>query len=349
MFSKRLLTLLLIANSLSVFCAYSCQAANNGIFETSAADKTEARSFSRLPISGKAKIGLALGGGGARGAAEVGVLKVLQKAGIEFDCVAGTSIGAVVGGFYCLGISPEVMEREFTSGSLMRNYMAEPLAFRILGAPFFAVLARFSRNKYDGLYGGDRFRNYLVGRHSTDEILIEDIKKPFAAVALNVIDGKPYMIRKGDIGYALQASCAVPALQKPVEIDGMLFSDGGVVCNLPVKQCRELGADFVVAINIDETFAPVPLKALTKPGSMAHRFLSWQLYDIDQAQAALADITIHPETTGVSLISKRKSDAQRALAAGEAAATAALPALLAKLKAIGIVPQPKNGPMLAEK
>lgn len=234
------------------------------------------------------------------------------------------------------------MEAEFKKGAVMRNFMSVPLTFRVMVAPIFYLLRPFKHAKYDGLYGGDRFREYLVGHISTHDRKIESLKTPFAAIALNVIDGKPYMIRKGDIGKAMQASCAVPVLRKPVEIDGMLFSDGGVACNLPVKQCRDIGADFVIAVNIDEPFEPEPLSNFKVPGSIRRRIVSWALYDIDQPQSQLADVTIHPNTAGISLISTRRSDAIRGIKAGEEAALEAIPIIKQKLKEIGIEPVARN-------
>jgi NTE family protein len=327
------------------FSMPSAIASQGEIVETSAADRSEVRLFKPAPIVGKPKIGLALGGGGARGAAEVGVLKVLEREGIKFDVVTGTSIGSVVGGFYCLGATPAQMEEEFKTGAVMRNFMTVPLAFRLMVAPIFYILRPIKRPRYDGLYGGDKFRRYLLGHLNTEEQLIENLKIPFAAIALNVVDGKPYMIRKGCIGDAMQASCAVPVLRKPVEIDGMLFSDGGVACNLPVKQCREIGADFVIAVNIDEPFDPVPLQTFKKPGSIRRRFVSWALYDIDQPQAQLADVTIHPDTTGISLISTRRADAIRGIKSGEEAALKALPLIRQKLKEIGAEPVSQAEPL----
>lgn len=317
--------------------------ANPGeIIETSPADRTEVRQFKRTPVEGKPKIGLALGGGGARGAAHVGVLKVLEKEGIQFDLVTGTSIGSVVGGFYCLGATSAQMEEEFKSGAVMRNFMTVPLAVRVMVSPISYLLRPVKSPSFDGLYGGNKFRKYLVGHIDASERTIESLKIPYAAIALNVVSGKPYMIRKGDIGRAMQASCAVPVLRKPVEIDGMLFSDGGVSCNLPVKQCLEMGADFVIAVNIDEPFDPEPLENFKKPGSIRRRFVSWALYDIDEPQAMLADVTIHPNTAGISLISTRRKDAVRGIKAGEEAAQKAIPLIKGKLKEIGVEFAPRT-------
>ncbi len=311
------------------------------LIKTSAADRSEANAYQKPNIVGrKPKIGLALGGGGARGAAEVGVLKVLNKAGVKFDYVTGTSIGSVVGGFYCSGVDLEWLEDEFENGHIMKEFMTVPLTIRILAAPIMYIPRLLGANQYDGLYNGSKFRKYLMSKAS--EHHIQHLPIPFGAVVFNVIDGKPYIIRSGELGYAMQASCAVPSLRKPVEIDGHLFADGGVICNLPVKQCRELGADIVIAVNIDEGFCKEPLDTFRKPGSMAKRMITWGLWDIDEPQGQMADIEIHPDVTGISLISTKKKDAQRGVKAGIEAATAALPEIRKKLEAAGIALTPDD-------
>ncbi len=305
------------------------------LIKSSAADRTEARLFKKPDLKGrKPKIGLALGGGGARGAAHVGVLKVLDKAGIKFDYVTGTSIGAVVGGFYCSGVDLEWLDDEFENGHVMKEFMTIPLTVRILAAPILYIPRLLGGKQYDGLYNGSKFRKYLMSKAS--EHHIQHLPIPFGAVVFNVVDGKPYIIRSGDLGYAMQASCAVPSLRKPVEIDGHLFADGGVICNLPVKQCREMGADFVIAVNIDEGFGAEPLTTFRKAGSMTRRMITWGLWDIDEPQGQIADIEIHPDVTGISLISTRKKDAQRGAKAGYEAAIAALPLIKKKLAEVGV-------------
>ncbi|MDX1985321.1 MAG: patatin-like phospholipase family protein [Candidatus Obscuribacter sp.] len=324
-------------------------AQTDSIVKTSAGDRTEAKLFrpyttknasetteSEKPRSKRPKLGLALGGGGARGAAEIGVLKVLMAEGIKFDCVTGTSVGSVIGGFYCMGASAEDMERVFVRGDVMKHFMTVPLTFRIIVAPVMLIPRLFGCQEYDGLYKGNLFRKFLLRNMDMHVRNIEDLPIPFAAVALNLIDGRPYMLRKGNLGYAMQASSAVPALRKPVEIDGKLFADGGVVCNLPVKQCRELGADIVIAVNIDEPFEAKPLHHFRRIGSVSKRLLDWALFDIDEPQAQLADITIHPNTAGISLISTRRKDAVRGVKAGEEAARELLPQIRALLKEAGI-------------
>jgi NTE family protein len=293
------------------------------------------------PKSAAPKIGLALGGGGARGAAHVGVLEVLLKEGIKFDYISGTSIGSIVGGLYSAGVPVTKIQEDFETGSLMKHFMPVSLPVRLVLAPVIFVPRLFGAKPYDGLYKGNIFRKYLDSNLPADGRKIENLKIPFAAVSLNILDGKPYMIRGGDLGYAMQASSAVPGLRKPVEIGGKLFVDGGVVCNLPVKQCREMGADIVIAVNIDEPFHEDQLESFRKPGSVTRRMLKWDLYTIDEAQENIADINIHPDTEGVTLITTSKSAARKAFEMGQKAAREALPEIRKKIQALQLVEKEK--------
>ncbi len=297
--------------------------------ETSAAEFAEVEKLRSRKPDGRLKLGLALGGGGGRGSAHIGVLKVLDKAGLKFDYICGTSIGSVIGGLYASGGNPKEMEKYFVDG--MHHFMTVPLWTRIAVAPVMFMPRVVGFHPYDGLYRGNKFRKYVVKGMSKKERQIENMKTPFGAVVLSILDGKPYIIRRGDFGYAIQASCAVPSLRKPVEIDGQLFCDGGVVCNLPVKQCREMGADFVIAVNIDEPFKVEKLRKFRKAGSVSKRMLTWALYATDAPQEAMADVLIHPFTEGISLLSAKKSDAKHGFRSGEKAALKALPLIKEKL------------------
>ncbi len=286
--------------------------------------------------SGRPKIGLALGGGGARGAAHVGVLKVLEKEGVPIDYIAGTSIGSVVGGQYAAGVTLDEIEKEFKSTKLMHSFMTVPLWVRIVVAPVMIMPRFFGSHPYDGLYRGNKFRNFLLKEVPSSSRNIEDLKIPFGAVAVSLIDGDPHLIRKGSLGYAMQASCAVPSLRKPVQIGDNLFCDGGVSANVPVKQVKKMGADIVIGVCIDEKVNPEPIDSFRKVGSVAKRLIKLQLRDVDAPQLAEADLVIHPNVDGVSLISTKKEDALRGVKAGEDAARAALPALKKKLADAGV-------------
>jgi NTE family protein len=307
--------------------------------QTSMADDLDVQKFQSAPKPARMsrpKIGLCLGGGGTRGAAHVGVLEVLEKEGIKYDYIDGTSIGAVVGGLYDAGVPLEMIEKDFVSGRMMRNFMTMSLPVRVVFEPIFFFPRILGAKPYDGLYKGSNFRKYLDKTLPGRMMKIEELKIPFAAVSLNVLDGYPYMIRSGDLGYAMQASSAVPALRKPVEIGDGLFVDGGTICNLPVKQCREMGADIVIAVNVDKPFQVEPKDVFRKPGSVSDRMLNWSLWEVDRRQAKLADVEIHPDVDHIDLVSTSKADAKRAFEAGRDAAIKALPQIREKLKSLGV-------------
>lgn len=282
------------------------------------------------------RIGLALGGGGTRGAAHVGVLKVLRDAGIPIDLVAGTSMGAIVGGLYCAGVPLDQIQTKFDDDSLMHSFMTVPLKVRIVAAPVLVLPRVFGYHPYDGLYKGNEFRKYINKSLPACEQNIEALKMPFSAVALNIRDGKVCRIDHGSLGYALQASSAVPGLRKPVQIGDQLFVDGGVVANVPVKQARDMGADIVIAVDVDERFDEEPLDAFRAIGSVSKRMVTLQLASMDEHLTKDADVVIHPNVDGIGLVSTHRKDAVRAIAAGEEAAKAALPAIRARLAAAGV-------------
>jgi NTE family protein len=284
----------------------------------------------------RVRIGLALGGGGARGAAHVGVLKVLAEEGVPIDVIAGTSIGSVVGGLYSAGVPIDELSKDFENGKLMKEFTPMPLTLRILFAPIIFIPRLLGAKPYDGLYWGYKFRDYVNSLVDASKRNIENLNTPFAAVVTNVVNGESQQITKGNIGVALQASTAVPGLRKPVEVAGNLYCDGGLICNVPVAHARELGADFVIAVNIDERLNDVPLKKFRVPGSVSKQALRIQLNDSDRVLCKDADVTIHPITDGISLISRKKIDGRQGIQNGIDAARAAMPEIKRKLASLGV-------------
>ena len=210
-----------------------------------------------------------------------------------------------------------------------------PLTVRLVLAPILYIPRLLGDKPYDGLYKGKRFRKYADGVAGSH--MIQNLHIPFAAVCTNVVEGKSYKIRQGDLGTAMQASTAVPGLKKPVQIGDKLYCDGGLICNLPVNHVRDLGADFVIAVDIDEFVNEVPLETFRKPGSMSRQALRVELFTQDEPQGRAADMLIHPDTTGITLISRKKSDASRGIEAGIKAAQEAMPELKRKLMAKGVL------------
>lgn len=277
------------------------------------------------------KIGLALGGGGTRGLAHIGVLRVLEREGIPIDYICGTSMGAIVGGFYASGLSLDEITTLFRNKSIMRSYDTVPIPVRMALIPLFFIPHLFGYHPYDGLYRGNKFANYVNKKVPEDGKCIESLKIPFAAVAANVLDGKAYAITTGNIGRALQASSAIPALRRPVPWQGKLFVDGGVVANIPVDKCREMGADIVIAVDVDEKLLPMDPKTFRKIGSVGNRCVNMNLSKIDEPQIEKADILIHPDLNGIELLSRDLKDIDRASNAGEEATKKILPEIKQRL------------------
>jgi NTE family protein len=179
----------------------------------------------------KAKIGIALGGGAARGWAHIGVLKALRAAGIEPDIVAGTSIGAVVGG--CFVADRLDLLEQFARG-LTRRKVLGFLDINLAGT---------------GLISGQRLCD-LLGRH-LGEFHIESLSRPYTAVATEIGSGHEVWLSRGNLVDAMRASYALPGIFRPVRINGRWLFDGALVNPIPVSVCRAMGARYVIAVNLN--------------------------------------------------------------------------------------------------
>ena len=177
------------------------------------------------------KIGLALGGGAARGWAHIGVMKALHAAGIRPDIIAGTSIGAVVGGCYASGHLDD-----------LEGFARELTPRRIFGYLDFNLAGT-------GLIGGQRLCDRL-DRHLGDK-LIEDLDTRFTAVATEIGTGHEHWLSRGRLVDAVRASYALPGIFKPVRVNGRWLFDGALVNPIPVSVCRALGARYVIAVNLN--------------------------------------------------------------------------------------------------
>ena len=245
---------------ISLLAALCSMAAVSSSFclPSTAADIQQTQNFSPA-TKPRIRVGLALGGGGARGAAEVGVLQVFKEEGIPIDIVAGTSIGAVVGGLYVAGVPLEKLAGEFEHATFMKEFMPMPLVVQLLFTPLVFGPRLFGIHPYDGLYEGKKMIGIADKLAGDDRNTVEKLPIPFAAVCTNLMTGRSHRITSGDLGIAMEASTAVPGIKRPVQIGDQLYCDGGLSCNLPVQHVREMGADFIIAVDIDENLKQVCL------------------------------------------------------------------------------------------
>jgi NTE family protein len=220
------------------------------------------------------RIGLALGGGAARGFAHIGVIQVLEEQGIKVDLVAGTSAGSLVAALYASGLSGREMA---TLAEGMDEGAITDWAFPTRGLIRGEALARYVREK-------------------TGAKQIEQMKLPLGIVATDLSDGSGILFRRGDTGAAVRASSSVPAVFQPVKIGNREYVDGGLVAPVPVRYARQMGADLVIAVDI--TSPPEE-----KPGSDAIRMLlqtfSIMGRSINNFELREADIVLRPKLDGV--------------------------------------------------
>jgi NTE family protein len=209
------------------------------------------------------RLGLALGGGGVRGLAHIGVLTVLDREGIPIHAIAGTSMGAIIGAAYAL--APTFNRKRLTE-QVMDLGIQPPLA---LGASreeqesFFNRLRQFidvERFLIDTMWGWGAFKETIVVDALAKVAMgknLEEARVPLAVVATDLRSGEKVVFRKGPASLALQASSALPGFFPPIRHDGRLLADGAFVDLVPVDVVREMGATFVVAVDVDEEDIPV--------------------------------------------------------------------------------------------
>ena len=254
------------------------------------------RSTNKAQRQNRPKVGLVLGGGGAKGATVVGVLKVIEEVGVPIDYIAGTSIGSIVGGLYSVGFTVEQLD------SLFRN------------------------EDWVDLFATGSVLNLLenmVGPN--DSIDFNQLPIPFRCVAFDLKSHEEVVLRSGRLAQAMRASMAIPGAFKPVRINGMLLVDGGMINNLPVDVVRDMGADIVIAVDLQQKkhdTRDFSLKESLGIGGLLDWLVSrpdWKKYNDNRASA---DIYINPNLDGYDAASFNKKDITRMLEIGTDAGNA---------------------------
>jgi NTE family protein len=251
--------------------------------------------------AGRPRVGLALAGGFARGIAHIGVLRVLREAGIPIDCVAGTSVGALIGAAYCAGASLEMMEEEGRRTS-------------------FADFGRWTPS-WLGLATNQRMEKYL--ERFTPVKTFEELKTPLAIATSDLNQGLTVYYSSGPIGQPLRASCAYPALFVPIQYDGRTLADGFLTSPVPVEGALLLGADVVIAVYLDSGTEGTPRTAV----EVISRSFNIIQRHADIAWRQQADLIIEPDVHPYAWDDFSKTP--ELIHAGETAAVAMLPEIRA--------------------
>ena len=213
------------------------------------------------------KTGLALGGGGARGLAHIGVLRVLEREQVPINLIAGTSIGAIVGAMYAQNPDTDKIEkkfRQFVASPIYKNSGMEYLDKKHMSESWFGNVAEYLRERLviniathrHSAVGLERLTNTIA--FFINDGLIEHTKIPFAAVASDLVEGEEVVLSSGSIREAVAASAALPGFLPPMELNGRLLVDGAATSAVPIRAAKELGAHKTIAVDVSQDLTPNP-------------------------------------------------------------------------------------------
>lgn len=273
------------------------------------------------------RFALTLAGGGARGAAHIGVLKELEAAGLKPDFIAGSSVGSMIGALYAGGVPASELEKMALDGRLKKAYFPIPFEFKAsVSIPSYIVRRYFLHRKViPAIYSGKSIARFIQQSLPSSEQRIENLPIRYAAIATNMLDTKPFWITKGDLGTAVQASCTVPGLYKPVKTNQRLLVDGGLRANLPTEIAKAVGAPVVVGVRLHSVLEAQKEERFADVVKYGERISSIFMSEIEGKAMDDADVVISPDVEEISVSGFRSDHIARAIEEGQNAAKKAIP------------------------
>jgi NTE family protein len=257
------------------------------------------------------KVGLALGSGGAKGLSHVGVIKVLQNNKIPIDYIAGSSIGSLIGGIYAATEDIKKIE----------DY--------IIKANWKKIFSLIDPTFKGGVIGGEKVKQFI--ERYTENKNFDELKIKFAAVATSLRDGEPVVLNRGSVAEAIRASSSFPLLFKPIKKGRRVLSDGGLSMPVPVRVVREMGADIVIAVNLDsDYFNEDYAKEKRRFYHTANNSINIMRYHLASFDVKDADFVISPKIGNVNW--GKFLDGQEVVVRGERATEQKIPEIKQKLK-----------------
>lgn len=266
------------------------------------------------PVTGtpRPKIALVLGGGAARGFAHVGVIRALEQEKIPIDMIVGTSVGSLIGAIYAYDANS--FELEWTAFSLEKDDLFD-----------YGILTAITGM---GAAKGDKLEEFVKSKVPVQNI--ENLKLPFAAVATDLNRGTRVVLDRGPVAKAVRASSAIPGVFNPVDYQGRLLVDGGVIDNIPISVARERGADLVIAVDISENVVNYNITNLVDVMLQAVAIMASENVKYKRKEA---DVLISPAVGNVGMLDF--SQKKRCMQAGIEAAQKAMPEIKEKIEEWG--------------
>lgn len=306
------------------------------------------------------KVGLVLGGGGAKGAAEIGVLKYIEKSGVPIDYIVGTSIGSIVGGLYSCGLKADELDSLFCSQQWLDLFTGRQTDLRAKslsekdGTNYLFGFPVGNKNEGELSYGhgllrGDSIYNFLNRlTQRPDSISYDKLPIPFRCVAVDANTFTEQVFSSGVLAESMRASMSIPVVFKPVAKDSLLYVDGGMINNLPVDVCRAMGADIIIAVDLVQNHHDNDVVTALSDDKIKRilqyprllKLLAWVKYRPDlvkyQENRKNVDIYINPDLKGLKASSFKRSKIIKMIKAGEKAGEDALPQLVALRKKLKV-------------
>ena len=341
-FSARILAILLISYAFSF----------NG-------NATERLDSLLANTTSRPKVGLVLSGGGAKGSAHIGVLKVLEEIGIHVDYVAGTSMGSIMGSMYSLGYSAAELDTIirgmdwsiYMSNTVKRSQLSTQRKSTnerlLLDIPFSSginlfdnldrkgdasgnAMSDFTTSLPSGVINGQNVLNLFTGLSIgyQDSIDFADLPIPFACVAVDLITNEAVVFRSGKLPTAIRASMAIPGVFAPVEMDDMILIDGGFRNNFPSDVCKEMGADIIIGVDVSDKGVHEAENTRSLP-QILQQFLNISTSESHEEHSELCDVLIVPDISGYGSLSFDSASIDTLIQRGYYSALAHLPELLA--------------------
>ena len=296
-------------------------------------------------LPARKKVGLVLSGGGAKGMAHIGAIKVIEEAGIPVDYVVGTSMGSIIGGLYAIGYTPEQMDsmvRHQDWGYLLSDQISRKdmnLMEREMDEKF-VISVPFSKTAIQDVTGGlikgqnivDLFSELTLGYH--DSLDFNKLPIPFACVAENIAKGEEYDFHSGVLSTAMRASMAIPGVFTPVRLDSMVLIDGGVVNNYPVNVAKQMGADVIIGVDVQSSLKPA--NELENAGAILGQLIDLMGQENYLKNLKETDVHIKVNVKGYSAASFSKNAVDSLIHRGLIAAEEQKDALMKLKKEIGL-------------
>jgi NTE family protein len=257
------------------------------------------------------KVGLVLSGGGAKGFAHIGVLKVLEEAGVKIDYIGGTSIGAVIGGLYAAGYKARQLDSIFKNtnfDALINDYIPRTSKnfYEKRNDDLYAFALPFDKFKIGvpialskGLYNFNMLNKLLYAVKDIQDF--SQLPIPFVCVATDIETGEAVMLKNGYLAQCVQASASFPTLYSPVEIDGKMLIDGGISNNYPVEEIRKMGADIIIGVDVQDNLKD--RKSLKEATKIMLQITNLQMIEKMKFKSTQTDIYLKPDVSKYGILS----------------------------------------------